>query len=252
MSEATSRGERPAPVHHIQDRDVRMPVIVRRASSGSATFLVSAKAARRLIPGAGLEVAEVLPGRALLSIAIIDYVDNDLGDYNEVSIALFVRPSSAPRGLPWLGDAIAMARGQLGTYIVHLPVDQSFTCEAGRTIWGFPKTVQLIEIDYRPQRVTCKLTMDGEHALTLSLPRGGARVLPETDLATYTYIEGVLHRTAFRSGADGFGVKLGGAELTLGRGPLAAELRSLGLPRGALMTTWMERMNGRFEAAEKL
>ncbi len=252
MSPAASGSGSPTPVHHIQGRDVRMPVVVRRASSGSATFLVSAAAARRLIPGAGLEVAEVLPGRALLSIAIIAYVDNDLGDYNEVSIALFVRPSGARPALPYLGDAIAMARGQLGTFIVHLPVDQGFTCEAGRTIWGFPKTLQTIEIDYRPGRVTCKLVYDGELALTLSLPRGGARVLPEAELATYTFIEGVLHRTAFRSGADGFGVTLGGAELTLGSGKLAAELRSLGLPRRALLTTWMERMNGRFEAAQKV
>ena len=241
-----------APVFSIQGRDVKLPVVVRRATSGSATFLVSAAAAKRLIPGPGLEVAQVLPGRALLSIAIIDYVDNDLGDYNEVSIALFVRPSSERPALPYLGDAIAMARGQLGTFIVHLPVDQGFTCEAGRTIWGFPKTVQKIDIEYRPQRATCKLVMDGELAMTLTLPRGGARVLPESDLATYTFIEGVLHRTAFRSGADGFGVKLGGAELELGRGPLAEQLRSLGLPKRALLTTWMERMNGRFEAAQKL
>jgi hypothetical protein len=241
-----------AQLYSIQGREVRMPVVVRRATSGSASFLVSAAAARRLLPGAGLELAEILPGRALLSIALIDYVDNDLGDYNEVSIALFVRPSSAPRGLPWLGDAIAMARGQLGSYIVHLPVDQGFTCEAGRTIWGFPKTIQKIDIDYRPQNVTGRLFYAGELALALSLPRGGARTLPETELTTFTWIEGVLHRTRFRSGADGFGVKLGGAELTLGSGPLAAELRSLGLPRRALMTTWMERMHARFEAAEKL
>jgi hypothetical protein len=76
--------------------------------------------------------------------------------------------------------------------------------------------------------------------------------MPDQDLMTYTFIEGVLHRTAFRSGAEGFGVRMGGAELTLGRSRIAAELRSLGLPRRALLTTWMERMHGRFEAAEKL
>lgn len=239
-------------VHHVQGREVRMPVNVRRASSGSATFLVSAAAARRLIPGEGLEVAELLPGRALLSIAVIDYIDNDLGDYNEVSIALFVRPRGSAPALPYLGDALAMARGQLGTYIVHLPVDQAFTCEAGSRIWGFPKTVQKIEIDSSPQRVTCRLVYDGELAFTLSLPRGGDRTLPEKQLTTYTFIDGSLHRTAFSSSADGFGVRFGGAELTLGSGRIAAELRSLGLPRRALMTTWMEHMRGRFEAAEKL
>jgi hypothetical protein len=42
------------------------------------------------------------------------------------------------------------------------------------------------------------------------------------------------------------------AELTLGSGPIADELRSLGLPRRALMTTWMEKMRASFGAAEKL
>jgi hypothetical protein len=236
----------------IQGREVRLPVVVRHAVSGSATFLVPAAAARRLIPGAGLEPAQVLPGRALLSLAVIDYRDNDLGDYNEISIALFVRPDADAPRIPYLGDALAMARGRLGTYIVHLPVDQGFTCEAGSTIWGFPKTVQRIEIDYAPRRVTARLHYDGELAFTLSLPRGGTRTLPDTALTTYTFIEGVLHRTAFRSGADGFGMRVGGAELVLGSGRIAAELRSLGLPRRALLTTWMERMHGSFEAVEKL
>lgn len=252
MSGAITGGGAAAPVHRIQGREVRMPVLVRRASAGSATFLVRSAAARALIRGEGLDVAEVLPGRALCSIGIIDYADNDLGDYHEVSIALFVRPGGGSGPRHWLRNAIDMARGRLGTYIVHLPVDQGFTCEAGRSIWGFPKTVQKIDFEYRPERVTCKLDYDGTFALALSLPRGGARSLPETDLVTYTFIEGVLHRTAFRSGADGFGVKVGGAELTLGSGTIAAELRSLGLPRRALLSTWMERMQARFESAEKV
>src|SRR5581483_1701362 len=40
-------------------------------------------------------------------------------------------PGSTARGWRALGDAAA--------FIHHLPVDQSFTLEAGRSIWGFPK-----------------------------------------------------------------------------------------------------------------
>ena len=47
-------------------------------------------------------------------------------------------------------------------------------------------------------------------------------------------------------------MRLGGAELSLGSGPIADQLRSLGLPRRALMTTWMERMRARFDPPEKL
>lgn len=236
----------------IQGREVRLPVEVRHARAGAATFAVSAAAARRMLPGPEIEVAELWPGRALCSVAIIDYVDNDLGDYGEVSVALFVRPAGEGNGLPLLGTALDLMRNRLGTYIAHLPVDQGFTCEAGCTIWGFPKTVQQIEFDYAGERASCRLVYDGQHALTLSVPRGGSRSLPERRMTNFTRIEGVPHRVGFSSGAEGFGVRLGGASLELGRGPVADELRALGLPRRALMTTWMERMYGRFDAPEKL
>jgi hypothetical protein len=242
----------PANFHVIQGRRVEFPVVVREASAGSATYLVSAGAARALLPGPELEVAEVLPGRAVCSLAVIDYRANDLGDYNEVSIALFVRPRGAPRGIPYLGTLLDMLRSRLGTYIVHLPVDQSFTCEAGSTIWGFPKTVQQIDIERHAGRCECRLVYDGELALGLSLPCVGTRALPDATLTNYTTIEGVAHINTFTSGAEGFGVRLGGAELTLGTGVVADQLRSLGLPKRALMTTWMEKMRASFGPSQKL
>ena len=238
-----------APSYLIQGREVRLPVVVRDASSGAATYAVSAAAARRLIPGAGLEPVEVWPGKALCSVAVIQYRDNDLGDYNEVSIAFFVRESGRAQGLPYLGAVADFLRGRVSTYIRHLPVDQGFTCEAGRTIWGFPKSVERIGFEVGVARATCVLSMNGSHVLTLSVPRGGTRRLPDSLMTTYSFIDGTLHKTAFSSGAEGVGFHLGGAALALGAHPIADELRSLGLPKRALMTMWMERMHGRFEAA---
>ena len=68
----------------------------------------------------------------------------------------------------------------------------------------------------------------------------------------YTAIEGVAHVNQFVAGAEGFAVKLGGAELELGTGTIAEELRSLGLPKRALMTTWMEKMHASFGPSRKL
>lgn len=237
-----------APAYVFQGREVRMPCEVRDASSGSASFLVNARAARAMLPGDDFDVVELLPGRALLSLAIIDYRDNDLGDYNEVSIALVVRERGASR----LGAVWNALRGRLATFIHWLPVDQSFTRDAGEGIWGFPKTVESIDFRYAPDRATGRLESGGRHVLTLSVPRGGTRRLPDQEMTTYTLLHGVPHRTRFVSGAEGFGVKAGGAELELGDHPYAERLRGLGLPRRALMTSWMERMHGRFEAPEKL
>lgn len=234
----------------IEGQSVELPVVVRDASSAAATYLVSARAARRLLPGDAIDVVELLPGRALMSLAAIDYRDNDLGDYNEISIAFFVRERSAPRGLPYLGNLLDLTRQRLGTYIHRLPVTQSFTCEAGCRIWGFPKTVDEIELGGEGRRFVCTWRKGGRHVLTFSTTRGGTRELPERSMLTYSFIHGVAHRTPFVSGAEQVGVRLGGAELRLGDHPIADELRELGLPKAALLCTWMGRMRGRFEAPQ--
>jgi hypothetical protein len=237
--------------YEILGRRVRLPVEVRDASTGVAAFVVPLRAARRIVPEP-FEPVELLPDRTLLAIAAIDYRDNDLGDYHEVSLTFFVRAPGRPRGVPWLGAWLDLARNRLGTWIWRLPVDQTFTCEAGRAIWGFPKTVDTIRFDYERDRLCCRLEMDGEHVLTLSLPRGGTRRLPEASMATLTRIEGVPHRTRFTQGGEGVGFALRGARLQLGTHALADELRALGLPRRALFSVWTERMHARFEAPEKL
>jgi hypothetical protein len=230
-----------------QGREVTMPVVVREASSAAATYLVNASAARRLLPGPELDVVEVFPGQALFSVACIDYVDNDLGDYNEVSLALFVRERGDTPLVPYLGNVVDFFRNRLATYIVHLPVDQSFTRDAGAGIWGFPKTVEQIEIT-DGQRRTCGLVMSGRHVLTFGVERGGRFSLPDMTMRTYSYVDGRLHSTTFTSGATEVGFAIGGASLELGDHPIADELRSLGLPRMALMTVWMGHQHARFDA----
>ena len=247
-SEALSRAG--AERHVFEGRAVTLPVAVRDAASGAATWLVSAAAARALLPGPELDVVELLPGRALLTIACVDYRDNDLGDYNEVAIALVVRPRAEAAGIPYVGPLLDLVRNRIATYIWKLPVDQSFTCAAGRGIWGFPKSVERIEFQDAGTRRRCRLVMDGREVLTLSVPRGGARSLRDVEMVTYSYIDGTLHRTRFLSGARGVGIRLGGAALALGDHPIAGQLRGLGLPRRAMMTVWMEHSHGRFEAPE--
>ena len=101
---------------------------------------------------------------------MIDYRDNDLGDYLEVGRHLLrhARPG---------GSA-----DEAGTFITRLPVNQSFTCEAGRTIWGFPKTVEDIALDYADTSVTCTLRMDDQLVLRAdAAPRRRRRHAADAD-----------------------------------------------------------------------
>lgn len=237
--------------YEIQDQTVGFPVEVRDASSGAATFLVPSSAAARLIP-AQFEIAEVLPGRGICSLAMIDYKDNDLGDYNEIAVGFMVVPTGSRPSIPYLGTILDLVKGALASHITHMPVDQSFTRDAGSLIWGYPKTVQEIDIEYLGDRARARLVYDGQHALTLNLPRGGKRTVAESSITTLSLIEGVPYRTLAQQRLEGMGIRLGGAQLELGTGRIADELRSLGLPKRALMSVWMEHMEARFGPPEKL
>lgn len=239
-------------IYEFQGRAVTMPVVVRDANSIGATYLVRSEVARTLLPDPGLALAELLPGRALLSLACIQYVDNDLGDYGEVSLALFVRPRSAPAGLPYLGTLADLLRNRLGTYIFALPVNQSFTRDAGEGIWGFPKTVEQIEFTDQDGWRECRLTMGGMPVLTFAGPRSGQRTLPEQTMITYSRLHGALHQTRFTAGATEVGFGFGRSRLTLGSHPLANRLRALGLPRRPLLTMWMGHQRGTFQAPERV
>ncbi len=230
--------------YEIQGRQVTMPVEVRDAASGNVMFLVDAEPARKLLPGDAFEVVEAAPGKTQALLGLIDYRDNDLGDYNEVAIILFVKPRGA-------GPETA------GTFIYKLPVNQSFTQEAGFKIWGFPKTVDEIDMTYRDDSVTGKLVMDGKHVFTLTLPRPSADTAAASDgtsLSTYTYIGGEPHATSMTQGGVTAAVPPGDTfALELGDHPLADELRGLGLEDAApLICTWNEHMSGVFQAPQKL
>jgi len=239
------------PTYEIQGKTIEFPVEVRSASSAAATFLVPTRAATRLIPDA-FEIAEILPGRGICSLALVDYKDNDLGDYDEIAVGFMVVPRGERPAIPYLGTVARLVRGQLASHIIHMPVDQSFTCEAGATIWGYPKTVEQIEIERADASVSARLEQGGRHALTLTLPLGGDRSVPESSIETLSLIEGVPHRTVATQRIDGMGFSMGGARVELGEGPIADDLRSLGFPRSALFSVWMENMQASFGRPEKL
>jgi acetoacetate decarboxylase len=228
-------------VYSIQGRDVALPVQVRRASSWAAVFRVNARAAQRLVDPTGLRVARPSPGKALLTLVFVRYDDGDLDAYHEVGVSFLVHPHDAPK-------ATDLLRNRACVYIHHLPVDQSFTLEAGREIWGYPKFMAGIGLATLDGRTTCALAQDGVSILTLTVREGGVR-MPTQSPPTYTFLDGVLRRTEW----EGFGTargRLGGASLHLGDHPIADELRTLGLPKRALFTSSNAEFSATFGGAE--
>jgi hypothetical protein len=242
--------------YEVLGRTIGLPVEVRRAAQWGVQYLVPTAAAQRLVDPTGLEVTGPLPGRALVALAVCRYDDTDLDAYHEVAVSFVVRPHDSPRGASTAQRLKEFGSGEIGAYIHRLPVDQEFTCAAGRDVWGYPKWVTTIDIDepapgsVRGTGTTVRLVDDGSHVLTLTMAAGGPIKLPSQAPPSYSFRDGVLRRTPWETSSEGVTGRFGGATLVLGDHPMADELRSLGLPKRALFTSHAARMRASFGAAQ--
>lgn len=225
-----------------------MPVRVRDAAVCSVLYTVRADAARAVIAYSGLEIAEVFPGRAVCALAFVDYRDGDLDSYHEFGVAFLVQPP---------GRAGATGLGELahaGAFVHWLPVDQAFTLEAGRAIWGFPKELADIDLRLGSPFKRCIVRRDGRLVLDLllrpGLPVPGPPAL--TGLDAYTHRDGVTRQVPWAVRARGVRARPGGALIRLGNHPIAKELSELGLPRRALMSATVDHAEMIFGAAREL
>ena len=123
---------------------------------------------------------------------------------------------------------------------------QHFTPPAAQAL--VPPTLRVARV--LPGRTLCSIGAieykDGdlgryhEISITFFVHERGARTVPFLDPAV-----GLMR-------GEEVGMRLGGADLTLGTHPIGDELRSLGLPKRALFSTFMTKMSGTFYAAERV
>jgi hypothetical protein len=224
----------------IEGRPITFPMPVPELHVATALFSVPRDAAAALLPGDAFEITETAPGEANLVIAACKYVDNPWGDYDEVNLGVMARPRGA--------DA---ATG--GTFVWRMPENQTFTCTAGNLVMGFPKTVEDIDVVTTDDDVAFRLSSNGVHALTIAMPRVPTPDEPPALLAaeTYSYLDGIAHATTLEMDL-GAQVDPGAVRIELGDGPIADELRSLGLPATPILATWGESLGAVFHAARPL
>jgi len=235
----------------IAGRTVTLPVQIREARQWATTWLVPASAAQAMIDYSGLEVAQPIPGRAMFSLAFVDYVDGDLDAYHEVAFSFLVRAHDAAGASSTWEQARAVRTGGIGAFIHDLPVDQEFTRAAGTTIWGYPKWLADIDLVELNGATACSVSCDGEHQFTLVVRDRGFLRFPQQMPPTYSSRDGVLRRTSWDLDVTGGSARPGGARLTLGSsGPLVRTLRRLRLPRRALLSATAPRLSSTFGAPE--
>ncbi len=220
----------------VQGRHVAFPVRIAHGVAACAISLVRTERAAQLVAGTGLQLVS-LAGRTPLALLLVDYRVSDLGDYDEVGVAL-----------------VARHRGSTGTYVHQLPVTQTFTMEAGRALWGLPKWLARAELSITGPDATCHLADEsGRHVLTAALRTLPWRLplrLPGALTTLAPRGEEVL-ASRVRGRMSGIRIAPGGARVVLGSGhPMADELRAVGLPRRPVATLIAEHVAFEMDPAE--
>lgn len=231
-------------VYEIAGRKVRLPVEVRDADAVMASFLVPVAAAAELIGRSDVRPATPLPGRAVVNVGVVDYHDNDIGRYREVTVLVFARPADEPGGVA--RDAADLLRSRLPAWICEMPVDDEFSRAVGQGVWGYPKCVMTIDIEPTATGVVASLRDGQRTVLTLYAAQGGGRPLRPVTIRTLTEHEGRLVVTEAEQRARQAGFRLGGAYLELGDHPMAHRLARAGVRGRAAATMWMRGMAARF------
>ena len=218
--------------HTIAGTVLTMPVEIRKAEQHVAMFSVDADAAQALIDYSGLQVCRYRPGKAIVALMLMHYIDGDLGQYYEYGTNVMVNPPGTDAsGLRGLQSA--------GAFIHHLPVDQEFTLEAGTKIWGYPKVMADFTIR-DGHAYSFDVTIDGQFAVGMDfkpgLPMPSAFTSKPQEQPTYSYRDGVRRRTLGTMTMTDVRYRPGGATVRLGEHPYAKELASLGFPKRAMVS----------------
>jgi hypothetical protein len=234
--------------HTIAGTVLTMPVKIRKATQHMAMFSVDADAAQAMIDYSGLQVCRYRPGRAVAVLMLMDYVDGDLGQYLEYGTNIMVNPpGSNASGLKGLQSA--------GAFTHHMPVDQAFTLEAGRSIWGYPKV--MADFTVRDGRqFGFDVTIDGQFAVGMDFRPG----LPVPSVftsktqvhPTYSYLDGVIRETAGEMKLSGVRYRPGGVTVRLGAHPYAKQLASLGFPKRAMISSSADNVEMTFGDAKEI
>jgi hypothetical protein len=212
---------------------IDFPMVVDDMRQATLTYTVPIDAARALLPGDAFEVLEVAPGQAMFLVALVDYVVNPWGDYNEVNLGLLAQPVGQPE--------------RAGAFVYRMPVDQEFTMKAGNQVLGLPKTVEDLTFAYEGDTVTVRLASGGVHVMTVTFPRVLSDDAPTvTETITYSYLDGVATELPLTIDLGAGVIDPAEVAMELGSGPIAEELRSLGLPRTPDMAVYGEGLTGTF------
>lgn len=234
-------GTRPGTVTERGTARFELPILYFRDDAFALFFTAEARSVTALMPSARLHPVRMPGGRALVGIAAFNYIETSIGPYGEVAVVVPVVHGRKP--LPLVPALMEAGYRGFGNLVLHLPVTGTDPRDAGRGVWGYTKFVADMRFTIGPGSLACRMEEEGEHILTMDVPRRGIFRRDPKPLVTYSVLEGRLIRTVIPQRAMFFlGLRPGGARLKLGSHEVSRSIAALGLaPRPLMSRVYLHR-----------
>lgn len=130
--------------------DIDLPIFYHDSSLCMAIFMVDLERTRSFVTDERLEIVRFSGNKAMVAITFYEYRATTIGSYNEVAVAITVKPrGTASPLLPLLALLGPLDKNPMGAYLIDLPVTTEAACAAGKEVWGLPKFVT--DIDFKLQ-----------------------------------------------------------------------------------------------------
>jgi len=151
----------------------------------------------KLLKGTGLKAGLHFWGKPVVALGLIQYKKSDLGSYNEIILAIpVIQAHEKSSWRNWLDLYAGFHKRKGGQYIIHIPVTTQRSVDAGRDIWGYPKTLLPIIHEFSDERINTVLTdNNNQPLLEVNGSLGAGAPIPAMNLMTYSFLNEQLTKT---------------------------------------------------------
>jgi len=213
---------------------VELPVFCNDGSAVAAFFMCDYEKAAQKLEGTGLYPVEFSKGKTFATLGLFEYRESTLEPYNEGFLMIAVSPQPRMSFLAKRFQFFMKAKKRkLGFYTIDLPITEELPLVAGREIWGVPKFLADISLNFSNDRFTGEVLLKGNGEKILSLESSFNKGMPFKFLDSMVYSN---HQDSILKIISNFNcsvriTKDKEARLRVGKidHPMAHNLRDLGL-----------------------
>jgi hypothetical protein len=150
-----------------------------------------------ILHGTGLKAGLHFFGKPTAALGLIKYKKSDLGAYNEIILSIPVVQHHEKTGLSnWIDLYANFNKRKGGQYIIHIPVTTQVSVDAGRTLWGYPKTLLPITHDFESGGINTMLFNESNKPVITIKGKSGFEIpMPAMPLMTYSFLNEALLKT---------------------------------------------------------